>query len=95
MVAKMSADLIDQFADKVAAVLGPKLLAFFKQNGTGIAPDKLLSIPKAAKQLGISETKLRELVDVGAIMRAPGITEIRIRQSELDSYGKPERKGKI
>lgn len=57
-------------------------------------PDRLLSCAEAGEQLNLSRQKVRELVLAGHITRVPGITDIRIRQSALDAYGKPEASGK-
>lgn len=86
-----SADLIEQLtdslADQVIAKLGPKPIAYLDEQRLKPEENPLLTVREAGQRLGLGETKVRELVELGALHRAPGLLEIRIRQSVVDAYG--------
>lgn len=79
--------LIDSLVEQILAKLGPRLIEWLDERRSKPEADPLLSTPEVAKRLGLSETTVRHLVACGELKKAPGITEIRIRQSVVDAYG--------
>lgn len=61
-----------------------------KQARVETPDDPLLTVPQAAARAGMGQSKFRLLVKAGFIKRAPGGV-VRVRQSEVDAYGKPEK----
>lgn len=76
--------LVEQIADTVAEQASAKIIARLDRLSE---PDPVLSIAKAAKEVGMSETMLRQIVQAGHIPTAPGFTDLRIKRSELRKYG--------
>jgi excisionase family DNA binding protein len=66
-------------AEAVIAKVGDRLRA---------ADNPLLTVQQSAKHVGLSPQTIRNLVRSGVLKRAKGLTDIRIRKSELDAYGK-------
>jgi len=50
-------------------------------------PDPILSTKQAAKHMGLSTTKVRQLEALGHLKRCPGNKDLRFRRSILDAYG--------
>lgn len=69
------------------AQLGPKFMEFVQKHA-GTGSDPLLTCEQAGKRLGLSRTTVRQLVTTGKLRRAPGLVDIRIRQSVVDQYAK-------
>lgn len=87
----MSADLINQLIDslveQVLARLGPRLIEWLDARRIEKKEDPLLTVREIAKKLRLGETTVRQLVDTGALIKAPGLLEIRVRESVVDNYG--------
>lgn len=80
-----------------ADTLSEDLIRFLEQRRTAPARDPLMTVAECAAELGLGKSTIRKLVNLGVLKRAPGLTEIMIRKSVLDSYGKednPKRGGK-
>ncbi len=77
----------DEMADAVLAKLGPKFIAWIEKH-YAVKHDPLLTVAEVAKELSLSKDKVYELVHSERIKRASGITEIRIRKSVVDAFGK-------
>lgn len=86
----------DQLAAEVVARVTPALLEKLDERALAARPDPLLTVPKSAKYLGISNREMYALVNGGHILKAPGLLETKIRRSVLDAYGtaNPKRKAK-
>lgn len=81
---------LEGIADALVAIAAPKMIEKIEAHFE-VRADPLMTVKEGAVHLGISEQKLRDLIHGGFIKRAPGIAEIRVRQSVLDAYGKPEK----
>lgn len=79
--------LTDELAGAVVAKVGPKLLEYLDARRVEKQLDPLLTVRESAKRLRLSEMTVRRLVEGGHLSRAKGVSEIRIRQSEVDAYG--------
>ena len=85
--------LIDSLVEQILAKLGPRLLAWLEEHRTAKQPDPLLTAKEAGERLGLSDNKVRELIACGHLIKAPGLIEVRIRQSVVDAFGtKPKSK---
>lgn len=62
----------------------PKLMSLLRQQRKS---NPALSVKEAAEQLNLSDDTVRRMVDRGALIKVPGLTEIRIRQSVVDALG--------
>lgn len=80
--------LTSAIADEVVAKAGPKLVAYINAHRIAKDPDPLLTVNEAAKRIGLSSSAVRRLVQSGELRRAPGISEIFIKESVVDAYGK-------
>jgi excisionase family DNA binding protein len=87
MNAELFDKLTDELAEQTVKKIGPKLLEWLDQQSRQ-QDDPILTAAKAAERLGLSDTKVRQLVQAGFLKSMPGLIEIRIRQSVVDSYGK-------
>lgn len=87
MTAELLDKLTDELAESTVAKIGPKLLTLLRSNAVASQPDPLLTTKEVAARLGVSESKVRELVAGGYLQRAKGMSEIRVRQSVVDAYG--------
>lgn len=80
-------------ARQVVEKAGPELLAYLEARRVAPEADPLLTAKEAGDELGLSDTKIREMVESGVLHKCPGISEIRIRRSVVRAYGtKPSRK---
>lgn len=75
--------LVEEFAQGVAK----RSLEIIAEQKFVREKDPLLTTREIGEQLKVSETKARELVNGGFLRRAPGLIEIRVRQSVVDAYG--------
>lgn len=72
--------ILEAVADRIAALVVSK---------TTEAPvDRLMTITQAAEYLGCSKQQVRNLVKAKLLTTARGFTDIRIKRSILDAYGK-------
>lgn len=96
MTTELLDKLTDEIAEQVIAKAGPKLLAYLDERRITPAEDPLLTVKESAKRLGVSTGTVRKIVALGELKRARGITDIMIRQSVVDAYGKddPKKGGK-
>lgn len=86
----MSAAL-EQLSEEFVALVAPRLVDVLVAAMAArpmVQTDPLLTVTECAKRIGVGRDKIYELVKAGALLKAPGIREIRIRQSILDAYGK-------
>jgi len=92
----MSVELLEKLTDELAAAVvakaGPKLLAYLDARRAEKQPDPLLTVREIAQRLSLGETTVRQLVELGELQRAKGMTDIRVRQSVVDAYGTKEGK---
>lgn len=65
---------------------GPLLVEWLKDNGVA-APNELLTVPQIAKELRLSPATVRNLINAGALHRAPDLREMRVKRSEVNAYG--------
>lgn len=82
---------LDQLSDEIAALTAPKLAVLVMAElgeKLRLHDDPLLTVPAAAARIGVHKDTLYKLVRARVIKKAPGMTDIRIRQSVLDAYGK-------
>lgn len=91
MNAELFEKLTDDLAAEVIAKAGPKLLEYLDARRTEKQSDPLLTVREVAQRLRLGETTVRQLVELKELTRAKGISEIRIRQSVVDAYGKPAK----
>jgi excisionase family DNA binding protein len=82
----------EALADELAAAVLEKVKAGLGSMLAAPQDDPALSVSEAAKVLGISPTTMRNLINNGIIHRCPGISEMRVRRSVLNAYGKPPTK---
>lgn len=82
----------DALAEEVVAKAGPKLLAYLDARRLEKQPDPLLTVSQTAARLKLGQTTVYQIVESGDLKRAPGIAEIRIRQSVVDAYGTDTKK---
>lgn len=80
--------------EPLAQAVAARALEIIAEHKFNPPPDPLLNTRQIAERLDVSETKVRELVAGGWLRKAPGMIEIRVRQSEVDAYGKPDTTGR-
>jgi hypothetical protein len=80
----MNAEILQSFVQELAAAVAKEV----KGQLSIPLDDPLLTCKQAGDRVGLSDTTIRHLVNIGAIKKAPDLAEIRIRQSVLDAYGK-------
>lgn len=85
---RLLANLIEGTASAVAA----RAMEIIAEHHFVQQDDPLLTAKEAGQRIGFSDTKIRQLVELGHLKKAPGLIEIRIRQSVVDAYGKPSSK---
>lgn len=82
---------LDQLSTEIAALAAPKLadlvLAELREK-LKLHDDPLLTVAQAAKHMGLHRDTVYRLLKAKVLKKAPGLTDIRIRQSVLDAYGK-------
>lgn len=83
----MSAAL-PQLIEDIAHAAAKRTMEIIAEHKFNPPPDPLLNTRQIAERLDLSETKVRELVAGGYLKKAPGMTEIRVRQSVVDAFGK-------
>lgn len=83
--------LTDALAEEVAAKVGPKLVGYVDDLRVVTNRNQLLTVSEVAKYLRVSKRTVHHLVKIGALQRAPGIGQIRIKQSVVDAYGEPKK----
>lgn len=82
---------LEQLSDEFVALVAPKLVdVLVSAIGEKLKAndDPLLTVEQSSKRLGVGRDKVYELVRAGLLKKARGITDIRIRQSVLDAYGR-------
>lgn len=82
---------LETLADELVAKAGPKLAAAVLaevRTQLRYQDDPLMTVKQASAHTGLSTQKLYDLINAGVIKKAPGMTEIRVRRSNLDAYGK-------
>lgn len=77
---------IESAARDIAQRVSDELIARLEKRCRPSAADPLLTVKQAAAVLAVSPSTTRQLVAAGELMRAPGMTEIRIRSSVVASY---------
>lgn len=82
--------LAEDLAQRALEKLSVKVRSFLSELAAEKPADPLLTAEQAGKRVGLSASKIRELVTGGYIAKARGITDTRIRQSVIDNYGKEE-----
>lgn len=80
-------DALDLLADEIAARSAPKIAAKLLEVLPAQA-NPLFTVKQAAAHTGLSQTTIRDLVKAGALKKAAGLKDTRIRRSVLDAYGK-------
>lgn len=76
-----------EISDEAFEQFGARLLEMMAKHVPAVS-DPLLTCAQAGKRLGMSHSTVRQLVNIGKLKRAPGLIDIRIRQSVVDAYGK-------
>lgn len=76
----------DELAKDAAHKIAPYLIQLIEKFRED-EPDPLLTAKETAKELDLSESTARTLMQGGYIARAPGLTELRARRSVVRAYG--------
>jgi hypothetical protein len=92
MTGEVYSHFTEALADDVIAKLGPKIIAYLEARRVEPEKDPLLTVKEISAELGICGSKVRQLVRMGLIKKAPGISEIMCRKSVVDAYGKENPK---
>lgn len=78
--------ILEAFAKKLAPLVAAELA-----QAPGNNPNELLTVPKISQILGISPAKTRILIRGKELRRAPGLSEMRVKRSVVDAYGKEQK----
>ncbi len=77
----------DQLLDALAECLGERILTVLEKRRPK-TDDPLLTVKEIAARLRIGETSVRQIINSGALKRAKGISDMRVRESVVNAYGK-------
>ncbi len=81
-------ELLEQLIEECAQAAAKRAMVIIAEQKFMPPPDPLLTAAQVGRRIGLSHSKVRDLARGGMIHCAPGLKDIRIRQSVADAYGK-------